>query len=65
MFKVNNRSIRHFSGVFMLTLYIWHIVIVLFVFVVVVVVADFENEMPDGIVYCFNLNLSNCFRVGP
>ena len=40
-------------------------VFVVVVVVVVDVVVDFEHVMPDGIVYCLNLNLSNRFRAGP
>ena len=57
MFKVNNRSTKHCSGVVIVNFeYIWHVVLVFFLLTL-------NMQMPDGILYCLNLNLSVQFRV--
>ena len=44
MFKVNNTSTRHCTGVFDVNFgYIWHVVIVFFLFVCLFFFADFEH----------------------
>ena len=50
MLKVNTKSIRSFDVFIVNFKYIWHISSVFF--------AEFEHIMPDGILYCLNLNLS-------
>ena len=58
MFKVNKRSNRHRSGIFIANFeYIWHIVLVSYFLLTL------RMEMTDGILYCLNLNLSVHFKV--
>ena len=62
MFKVNSRSTRRCSGVFIVIFeYFWHVVLVGFFFFFFF--SDFEHERVDGILYCLNLNFSVHFTV--
>ena len=55
--KVNKRSTRHCSGVFIVNFkYIWYVILVCFF-------DDFKHVNPDGKLYCLNWNLSIHFRV--
>ena len=57
MFKVNNRSTRHHSGVIIVNFeYTGHISSIYLL--------RLNMQIQDEILYCFNLNLSVCFRVG-
>ena len=56
MFEVNNRNTRCCSGLFIVNFeHIWR--------VVPVFLLTLKTQMPDGILYCLDLNLSVSFRV--